>query len=201
LKSKIMAKILVIKSSILGANSASSAMADAFLSSATSKKPNTTYTVRDLGAAALPHLSAEVLGQMRSDAPEVSRQAAQGKQALAELLGADTLVLAIPMYNFSIPSSLKAWFDHVLHPGQTFEYTSAGPRGLLSGKKGVLLISSGGDYSAAPASSMDFVEPYVRTLMGFMGITDVTVIKADGGATGEAGAAKKAAAFAAIAAL
>ena len=196
-----MAKTLIIKSSILGANSVSSAMADAFAASAAAKSPDVEITIRDLGAMPLPHLSGEVLGQMRSEATELSAQANEGKKALAELLAVDTLVLAVPMYNFSVPSTLKAWFDHVLHPGQTFEYTAAGPRGLLTGKKAVILISSAGDYSAAPASSMDFVEPYVRAIMGFMGITDVTVIKADGSAMGEAGIAKKSAAFAAIEAL
>lgn len=196
-----MAKTLIIKSSILGTHSVSSSMADAFVAIATAKHPDGVITIRDLGAQPLPHLRGDVLGQMRSDATELSAQATEGKKALAELLAADTLVLAVPMYNFSVPSTLKAWFDHVLHPGQTFEYTSAGPRGLLKDKKAVILISSAGDYSAAPASSMDFVEPYVRAIMGFMGITDVSVIKADGSAMGEAGIAKKNAAFAAIAML
>ncbi|MEI8170888.1 MAG: NAD(P)H-dependent oxidoreductase [Rhodoferax sp.] len=157
--------------------------------------------MRDLGASPLPHLRGDVLGQMRSDATELSAQATEGKRALAELLAADILVLAVPMYNFSVPSALKAWFDHVLHPAKTFEYTSAGPRGLLKDKKAVILISSAGDYSAVPASGMDFVEPNLRAIMGFMGITDVTVIKADGSAMGEAGISKKSAAFAAIEAL
>ena len=196
-----MTNTLIIKSSILGANSVSSSMADAFEAIATAKNPAGTITIRDLGAEPLPHLRGDVLGQMRSDATELSAQATEGKKALAELLAADTLVLAVPMYNFSVPSTLKAWFDHVLHPGQTFEYTAAGPRGLLAGKKAVILISSAGDYSVAPASGMDFVEPYVRAIMGFMGITDVTVIKSDGSAMGEVGIAKKSAAFAAIEAL
>ena len=196
-----MAKTLIIKSSILGANSVSSAMADAFVAIATAKNPDGFITIRDLGAEPLPHLRGDVLGQMRSDATELNAQATEGKKALSELLAADTLVLAVPMYNFSVPSTLKAWFDHVLHPGQTFEYTSAGPRGLLKGKKAVILISSAGDYSAAPASGMDFVEPYVRGIMRFMGITDVIVIKADGSAMGESGIARKSAAFATIAAL
>jgi FMN-dependent NADH-azoreductase len=176
-------------------------MADAFVAIATAKNPDGVITIRDLGAEPLPHLRGDVLGQTRSDTKELSAQATEGKKALAELLAADTLVLAVPMYNFSVPSTLKAWFDHVLHPGQTFEYTSAGPRGLLKDKKAVIFISSAGDYSAAPANGMDFVEPYVRAIMGFMGITDVTVIKADGSAMGEAGIARKSVAFAAIAAL
>lgn len=196
-----MANILVIKNSILGANSVSSTLADAYVASARAKRPADVITIRDLASDPLPHLRGDVLGQMRSDASELSEQTVAGKKALAELLATDTLVLAVPMYNFGVPSTLKAWFDHVLHPGQTFEYTSAGPRGLLPGKKAIILISSAGDYSAAPASGMDHVEPYVRTIMGFMGITDITVIKADGGAKGEAGVAKKQAALAAIAAL
>ena len=196
-----MTHTLILKSSILGTNSVSSAMADAFLANLIAKNPLAPHVVRDLGETPLPHLRGDVLGQMRSDAAEVGPQATEGKKALAELLATETLVLAIPMYNFGIPSSLKAWFDHVLHPGQSFEYTAAGPRGLLTGKKAVVLISSAGNYSAAPASSMDFAEPYVRALLGFMGIAEVTVIRADGLALGEAGAARKLAAFAAIAAL
>jgi FMN-dependent NADH-azoreductase len=196
-----MTTTLIIKSSLLGANSVSSSMADAFVAIATAKNPSGAITIRDLGAEPLPHLNGDVLGQMRTVAAELGEQATAGKKALAELLAADTLVLAAPMYNFGVPSTLKAWFDHVLHPGQTFEYTSAGPRGLLKGKKAVILISSAGDYSAAPASSMDFVEPYLRAVLGFMGITDVTVIKAEASAMGEVGIAKKSAAFAAIEAL
>jgi len=137
-------------------------MADAFAAIAAAKNPDGEITIRDLGASPLPHLRGDVLGQMRSDATELSAQATEGKRALAELLAVDTLVLAVPMYNFSVPSALKAWFDQVLHPAKTFEYTSAGPRGLLKDKKAVILISSAGDYSAAPASGMDFVEPYLR---------------------------------------
>jgi FMN-dependent NADH-azoreductase len=196
-----MTNILIIKSSILGKDSVSSAMAEFFLASSTAKNACTTHVIRDLGVEPLAHLTAEVLGQMRSGGGEVSEQALVGHAAVAELLAADTLVLAIPMHNFSIPSTLKAWFDHVLHPGQSFEYTAAGSRGLLTGKKAILLISSAGAYSEAPANGMDFLVPYVRAVLSFMGITDVTVIRADGLAMGENGTASKAAAFAAIAAL
>lgn len=111
-----MTKTLIIKSSLLDTNSVSSAMADAFLAASTAKNPQATHTVRDLGETPLPHLRADVLGQMRSGIVEVGEHATEGNKALAELLAADTLVLAVPMYNFSIPSTLKAWFDHVLHP-------------------------------------------------------------------------------------
>ena len=196
-----MSKTLVIKSSILGANSVSSAMADAFIARSAAKNQASVVTVRDLGLKPLPHLRADVLGQMHSNSTDLSSAAIEGNLALAELLAADTLVLAVPMYNFSVPSTLKAWFDHVLHPGQTFEYTVSGHRGLLSAKKAIVLISSAGDYSEAPASGMDFVEPYVRAILGFMGITDITVIKVDASAMGDVGAARKTAAFAAIEAL
>ncbi len=84
-----------------------------------------------------------------------------------------------PMYNFSIPSGLRAWFDYVLRPGVTFSYSEAGPQGLLTGKRVIVIESRGGLYSEGPAQAMDFQEPYLRTLLGFIGLADVTFIHAE----------------------
>src|SRR5262249_22918702 len=92
---------------------------------------------------------------------------------------ADVVIIGAPMYNFGIPSTLKAWFDHVLRAGVTFRYTEKGPEGLLPGKRAIVLESRGGLYSEGPAQLMDSQEPHLKTLLGFMGINDVTFIRAE----------------------
>ena len=196
-----MTTILYVKSSILGEHSASSAVVDALHAHWTQKHAGATHVVRNLGADALAHLDMATLGAMRSESAEVQASAAAGQKALQELLAADTLVLAAPMYNFGIPSTVKAWLDHVIHPGKTFQYGANGPEGLLKGKKAVLVLSTGGAYTEGPAKGMDFVEPYLRAVLGFIGITDVTVVRAEAQAMGEAGAASKAKAIASVSAL
>jgi FMN-dependent NADH-azoreductase len=100
---------------------------------------------------------------------------------IEELEAADTIVLAVPMYNFSIPSTLKAWIDHVARAGRTFRYTAAGPEGLLNGKKVFVVSGRGGFYSGdSPAKVLDFQEPYLRAVLGFLGLTDVTFIHVEG---------------------
>ncbi len=107
-----------------------------------------------------------------------------------ELRAADILVLAAPMHNFGIPSTLKAWIDHVVRAGRTFSYTSKGPVGLLTGKRAILVLATGGVYSDGPAKAFDFQEPYLRTILGFMGITDVDVVRVEGVATSAVGPEK-----------
>ena len=100
---------------------------------------------------------------------------------IAELEKADTIVLAVPMYNFSIPSTLKAWIDHIARAGRTFRYTAHGPEGLLKGKKVVVLTARGGHYSGqSPFRAMDFQEPYLRAGLGFLGMSDVTFVHLEG---------------------
>ena len=98
---------------------------------------------------------------------------------IAELRAADTIVIGAPMYNFSIPTGLKAWFDYVLRAGETFKYSDAGPQGLLSGKRVIVIETRGGLYSEGPAQVMDFQEPYLRTLLSFIGLRDVTFVHAE----------------------
>lgn len=196
-----MKSILYVKSSILGEHSATSALVDALHIHWTQKHAGAKHLVRNLGAEPLTHLDQNTLGAMRSDATDVQASAVAGQKALQELLDADTLVLAAPMYNFGIPSALKAWLDHVIHPGKTFQYTATGPEGLLKGKKAVLVLATGGAYSEGPAKSMDFVEPYLRTVLGFLGITDVTTVRAETLAMGEPGVSSKAKAFETVRAL
>jgi FMN-dependent NADH-azoreductase len=106
-------------------------------------------------------------------------------ELIAELEVADTIVLAVPMYNFSIPSTLKAWIDHVARRGRTFRYTEKGPEGLLKNKKVFVLVARGGVYSkGTPYAAFDFQEPYLRTVLGFLGMTDVTFVHFEGLAMG-----------------
>jgi FMN-dependent NADH-azoreductase len=121
--------------------------------------------------------------------PEEARTSAQNKvlsvseTLIADLQRADEYVLGVPMHNFSIPSTLKLWIDQVVRAGKTFAYTSSGPAGLLTGKKATLLIASGGTYEQVTAlASLNFVTPYLRAVFGFIGITDVSIIAAEGAA-------------------
>jgi FMN-dependent NADH-azoreductase len=134
-----------------------------------------------LHAAPIPHLTttnlAGVRGVPTTDAELAAR--ALSDQLIAELRTADTIVIGAPMYNFSIPTGLRAWFDYVLRAGETFSYSEAGPRGLLGGKRVIVIESRGGLYSEGPAQAIDFQEPYLRHLLGFMGLADVAFIRAE----------------------
>ncbi len=147
---------------------------------------------RDLAVNPPPHLDMTTIGAFYT--PEADRNSdAQAAVALsdalvAELKAADEVVIGAPMHNFSVPSSLKAWIDHICRVGVTFRYTEQGPEGLLGDKKAVLINARGGNYSASsPAHGMNHQDTYLQTVLGFVGITDLTVINAEGVAGGEAG--------------
>ena len=109
---------------------------------------------------------------------------------IAELSAADVLVLAVPMYNFGLPSTLKAWIDHVVRAGRTFGYSPNGVEGLVKGKKAILVLARGGVYSEGPYKPFDFQEPYLRAVLGFIGITDVEVVDVAGVAVSAIGPEK-----------
>jgi FMN-dependent NADH-azoreductase len=106
-------------------------------------------------------------------------------QLVAELMAADVIVLGAPMYNFSVSSALKAWIDHIARAGVTFKYTETGPVGFLGGRKVIVFTSRGGIYSVGPAKSMNFHETYLRGVLGFVGLTDVTFVHTEGLSMGE----------------
>jgi FMN-dependent NADH-azoreductase len=120
---------------------------------------------------------AGVRGTPSTDAGHRSRRLSD--ELLAELRAADTLVIGAPMYNFGLPTGLRAWFDHVLRAGEAFSYSDSGPRGLLGGRRAIVVESRGGLYSEGPGQALDFQEPYIRQLLGFIGITDVAFIRAE----------------------
>ena len=166
-------KLLHLDSSILGDNSASRAMSAAIVARWRREVPGLEVAHRDLaGEHALPHLDGASLA--KADPAEAARSA----RALDEFLAADVIVLGVPMYNFGIPSQLKAWIDRIAVAGKTFRYTAEGPQGLASGKKVIVAGSYGGFHPAEGTSN--FIEPYLRFVFGFMGITDIEFITAEG---------------------
>ena len=148
--------------------------------------PNDQAVIRDLAAEPVPHLTAERFAAFTTPeaerTPEQQATVACSDALIAELRAADVIVLGLPMYNFGVPSTLKAYFDHVARAGVTFRYTSNGPEGLLTGKKVYVLATRGGNYQGTPT---DTQTPYVRTFLGFIGITDVEFVYAEGLARGD----------------
>lgn len=169
--------LLHIDSSIFGDNSVSRQLSAEIVAAERARRPDLVVTHRDLGATPLQHLTAAHLGA----APDTD--AAEGQAALAEFLAADVIVIGAPMYNFGIPSQLKAWIDRVAIAGKTFRYTANGPEGLAGGKRVIVASARGGVYSTTLAA-MDHQESYLRTVMGFLGITEVSFIRAEGVAMG-----------------
>ena len=176
-----MSTLLVINSSANTGDSVSRILIEETVGQALKAAPNTKVIRRDLGANPVPHLTTANLAGVRGTPATDEEHAARALSDLliSELRAADTVVIAAPMYNFSVPTSLRSWFDFVLRAGETFKYSEAGPEGLLKGKKVIVLTSRGGLYSEGPGAAADFQEPYLRHLLGFVGITDVTFIHAE----------------------
>lgn len=180
-----MTHVLLVRSSLFGDQSKSAQIAGEFLAAWRKVHPSAVVTERALTPTSMPHLSSDVLGALMTP-PEQRTAEHAGSIAFAdrlieELEAADTIVLAVPMYNFSIPSTLKAWIDHVARAGRTFRYTASGPEGLLKGKKIFVITGRGGVYSGeSPARPLDFQEPYLRGVLTFLGLTDITFIHVEG---------------------
>lgn len=180
-------KLLHIDSSILGDNSASRALTAAVVKAWQAAEPGVQVTYRDLASEGINHFSGATLGALGTAAE--LRDAAQKHEAelsassLAEFLAADALVIGAPMYNFTIPTQLKAWIDRIAVAGQTFRYTEAGPEGLCGNKK-VIIVSTAGGLHAGQASGAAH-EGYLTLLFGFLGITDIEFVRAEGLAYGD----------------
>ncbi len=176
-----MSHVLIIESSARQQDSFSRQLTQQFIKQWHDAHPADTITVRDLALNPVPHLDANLLGGwMKPEAQRSTDEQAslrRSNELTDELLAADVLVMAAPMYNFAIPSTLKAWLDHVLRAGVTFKYTENGPQGLLVGKKAYVLTARGGIYAGSAA---DHQEPYLRQVMAFIGIHEVTFIHAEG---------------------
>ncbi|MXQ13339.1 FMN-dependent NADH-azoreductase [Microvirga makkahensis] len=177
-----MSTALVITSSALGEASVSSQLVEETVARLRSHDPALRVIARDLGRDPVPHLTTDSATALRGGEPGNEAQAAARTLSdglIAELKSADTIVIGAPMYNFGMPSTLKAWFDYVLRAGITFSYNESGPEGLLKGKRALVIESRGGLYSEGTAQAMDSQEPHLRNLLGFMGITDVTFLRAE----------------------
>lgn len=190
-----MQNVLFVTSSLMSGASTSRKVASELVQAMQAETPALRVTERDLTPASMPHLSAELLGAFGKPADQRSASEA-GSVAFADRLieeveAADTIVIAAPMYNFSVPSTLKAWIDHIARAGRTFRYTANGPEGLLKGKKVHIVVSRGGVYTGeSPAKGLDFQEPYLRGVLGFVGLDDVSFIHVEGQAIGPEAAAK-----------
>ncbi|MGE0800563.1 MAG: FMN-dependent NADH-azoreductase [Lautropia sp.] len=190
--------LLHIDSSALGAGSVSRELTAAITDAIAASAPRAEVTYRDLVAAPIGHLDATVLAAIRpapgsspSADPEFQREAALTEALLQEFLAADVVVVGAPMYNFSVPSQLKAWIDRIAQAGRTFRYTEQGPQGLAGGKRVIIVSSRGGQYAGtAFETAMDHQEAYLRAVFGFFGITDITVLRAEGVAMGPAARAE-----------
>jgi len=177
-----MPTVLVLNSSALGDASVSGRLVQEAVSRLRLGDPALRVVTRDLGAEPIPHLTLDAATAIRGAEPANPDQAAAralSDALVAELRAADAVVIGAPMYNFGIASTLKAWFDHVLRAGVTFRYGESGPEGLLTGKRAIVIETRGGLYSEGPAKAMDSQEPHLRTLLGFIGITDVTFVRAE----------------------
>jgi len=178
---KTMSHLLVINSSAAGRDSVSRVLVADAVGKLLEADPGVHVTHRDLGENPPPHLISQTLNGVRGTATTDVEFAARrlSDELIGELKAADTVVIGAPMYNFSVPTTLRAWFDHVLRAGVTFKYVDGAVRGLLGGKRVIVIESRGGLYSEGPAQAIDFQEPYLRHLLGFIGITDVTFVRAE----------------------
>ncbi|NER60517.1 FMN-dependent NADH-azoreductase [Pseudomonas sp. MAFF212428] len=180
-------KLLHIDSSILGDNSASRQLSHRVVAAWQAAEPSVDVVYRDLAADAISHFSAATL--VAAGTPDELRDAAQQHEAklssetLQEFLAADAVVIAAPMYNFSVPTQLKAWIDRIAVAGQTFRYTEAGPEGLCGNKKVIVVSTSGGLHAGQPTGVGH--EEFLKVFLAFIGITDVEFVRAHGLAYGD----------------
>ena len=179
--------LLQLNTSIFSADGQSSRLADSFVAKWRAANPGASIIVRDLARDPVPHLDAQRFGAFiaKPESRTPTQQAAvdYSDQLIDELKRADVIVLGLPMYNFGVPSTLKAYFDHVARAGATFRYTEKGPVGLLTGKKAYILATRGGKYAGTP---LDFETSFVRQFLQFVGIDDVEFVYAEGLAIGDA---------------
>jgi FMN-dependent NADH-azoreductase len=177
-------QILQIITSARGAESFSTKLSQGIIDKLQAAHPGSTVVVRDLAKHPFPHLEEAHLqayfALAESRSPEQQEAVRHSDEAIAEVLAADVLVIGSPLYNFMITSSLKAWLDHLTRANVTFRYTPNGPEGLIKGKQVYLAVASGGVYSEGPMQPYDFATPYLRWMLGFLGMRDVTVARAEG---------------------
>lgn len=179
-----MKKILNIVSSAKGDQSFSNKLSGGIIDKLLTAYPGSQVQTRDLAADPLPYYQGP---QIAAHYTPADQRTANHKEVLSksdetirELLAADIIVIGVPLYNFGIPSTLKSWIDHIARSGVTFSYGDGAPKGLVTGKTVYLAIASGGIYSDGPMQSFDFTEPFLRKMLGFLGMTDITTFRVEG---------------------
>lgn len=179
-----MTKLLHIDSSSKGSASVTRPLTEYFARQWQEANPAGQVIYRDLATSNLQFIDAELVSAFYTPdeklTQEQRRSLSQADTLVSELQDADVYVFGIPMYNFTIPAVFKAYIDLVVRAGKTFSYDGGSPKGLLANKKLFVVSASGADYSNEPAKNLDFLEPYVRAIMTFIGVTDITFIKAHG---------------------
>ncbi len=189
-----MSSILLVTSSPRGAASHSTRVATELAQKLQAKTPGSKIVMRDLASDPLPHIDADYSSGIYT--PVESRSSRQhtvvglSDTIVDELFAASAIVIATGLINFNISSTLKAWVDHIARAGKTFSYGAEGPKGLVTGKKVYIVIASGGVYSSGPAAAFDHAVPYLKTALGFLGMTDVEVVRIEGVAMGPEAEAK-----------
>ncbi len=181
-----MTTLLKINASLFSTQGQSSQLAERFVAARLAATPDLKVVSRDLAAEPVPHLDAarflSFLAKPEERSAEQQAVVAYSDALIEEIRQADEIVIGLPMYNFGVPSTLKAWFDHIARAGVTFRYTATGPEGLLTGKKVTVFAARGGLYAGTPKDSQT---TYVRDFLGFIGITDVEFVYAEGLNMGE----------------
>ena len=176
--------ILHLISSPRGAESFSIKLGNEVVERLQQAHPTSVVTTKDLTQTPFPHLEEVHLQSFYTPAedrtPELIEAVKHSDVAIAELRAADIIVIGVPFYNFNVPSTLKAWIDHIARVNETFRYDENGPEGLIKNKKVYLVVASGGVYSEGPMKAYDFGEPYLRAVLGFMGMTDITTFRVEG---------------------
>ena len=172
-------KLLHIDSSILGPGSVSRILTADLVEAQRRLNPGLEVVYRDLAAEPLQHLSGAHLAAAQGATPAPGLDIEVSGATLEEFLAADIVVIGAPMYNFAVPSQLKAWIDRLAVAGKTFRYTERGPEGLVGGKKVFVASSRGGAYNDTPIAFLDHQEAYLRAVFGFFGITDITFVRAE----------------------
>lgn len=176
-----MTKILVVRSAATGEASVSNRLIEAYLAA----HPAATVVERDLDREPPPHVTAASLagiGRVAPEGPRFAEARALQDTFIAEVFDADVLLIGLPLYNFGMPSTLKSWFDYVARAGATFQYTAEGPEGLVKGKRAIIAHARAGKYD--DASGFPYGLAHTRTLLGFIGVTEVEVVTAEGLAFG-----------------
>jgi FMN-dependent NADH-azoreductase len=180
-----MPVLLHIDSSPLYGRSVSRQLTAAFVAQWKSSHPDGTVINRDLSATSIPPINAELVGAAFTNeearTPQQRELLGLSDKLISELEQADEYVIGVPMHNFGVPSVLKLWIDQIVRRGKTFTYSGGAPKGLITGKKATFIIATGGNYDAqTQMASFNFVEPYLRSVFGFLGVTDTTFLTAGG---------------------